>query len=226
MSYNPRVHSSEGRVSRRPLPVPQAGRKHSTIAAKQGIIGVHTVDLNNRVTTMSGWRIPYFSGDQFEVYYELLCARNSLGMVKHPSKDRCVRVLGGHLFVTSDGEINTVLTNQVCSLKSGTAYELASSGDSDVEMLVIQAKDYEKDLEKITEPNSKNSTPVVSVVERVVTPKTNSEAAKIEAERIKSLRAERNNPVPKRPRRQPLPGQQVEGINPRPVGAGGFGGDE
>jgi mannose-6-phosphate isomerase-like protein (cupin superfamily) len=224
MSYNPKIHSDEKKNNKLRLAIdPRAGIKHSSIAAKHGVIGVCTTDLNKRVTTASGWRIPYVSGKQFEVYYELLCARNSMGMVNHPTKDRCIRVLAGQLFVTSKSEIQTVLANQVCFLESGVSYELSSSGDSDVELLVIQEFDYEEDLEHITEPSVGNSKAILSVFEREVIPRSKSDAAIKEAERINTIRAERAAGPNRPPKRPPLPGQTMQGVNPRPIGAGGFG---
>jgi hypothetical protein len=142
--------------------------------------------------------------------------------------------------VTNEGQINRVLMNQVCSFPHGNEYEFASSGDSDVEILVIQENDYESGLEHITESatNAQAVSPFIDVTPAL--PRISSEKAEAEAARIKEERAaiERNkgrrSPVPKkvdevlptaasRPGgRPPLPGQQVIGVNPRPVGAGGF----
>lgn len=241
MSYNPRVHAvgaTPYRKARRGF-VTGVGIKHSAITSKHGPVGVSPVDVASRVATLSGWRIPYFSGDKFEIYYELLCARNSTGRIKHLTKDRCIRVLSGQLFVTNEGIVDQVLMNQVCSFPQGNEYEFASSGDSDVEILVIQEKDYELDLEHITEAsvNAKAVSPFVDVVPTVS--RTSSEKAEIEAARLREERIvrERNKgrriPVPKKVNevlsaaiapsgRPPLPGQQIVGVNPKPIGAAGF----
>lgn len=231
MSFNPKVHAAGSQPYRKARRVfdPRAGVKHSAITGKHGPVGVSPVDAANRVNTPSGWRIPYFAGDTFEVYYELICARNATGFLKHSTKDRVIRVLAGQLFVTSDGKIDSVLTNQVCSFPHGSEYEYASSGDSDVEILVIQGKDYEVDVEHVTVTSAINSQPAYpaaatkSVLPRVATDRAAAEASRLSEERaVRERNRNSRTPVPKRP---PLAGQQVVGVNPRPVGAGGFGGE-
>jgi hypothetical protein len=151
--------------------------------------------------------------------------RNATGLVRHETKDRCIRVLGGQLFVTSNGETTKVVTNQVCSLQHGTEYELASSGDNDVEMLVVQGEGYEEDLVHISEATTGNAIPAMRQTYSLGTrSRASTERAQQTAEQLKSerdtLMRTRVSPVPKRP---PLPGQMVMGANPRPIGAGGFG---
>jgi mannose-6-phosphate isomerase-like protein (cupin superfamily) len=244
MSYNPRVHTAGGPVSRKPRRIfdPRAGIKHSTLVNKRGPVGASAADAMNRVATPSGWRILYFEGDTFEVYYELLCARNASGILRHPTKDRVVRVLAGQLFITSNGNIESVLLNQVCSLPSNTEYELASSGDSDVELFIIQGRDYETDVERLTAASATNGrssfipSKIAPEVARVSADKAELEAARIRDERmVQERRKHQRSPVPKKlnealpgsatpPSQQPpLPGQQVVGVNLRPMGARGFG---
>jgi len=226
MSYNPRVHGSDRRRKTRPAIDPRAGVKHSTTVGKHGPVGVSPVDVSNRVATPNGWRIPYYSGDTIEVYYELLCARNSTGLIKHEKKDRIIRVLAGQLFVTHDGVIESVLTNQVCSFPHGTEYAIASPGDSDVELFVTQDKDYESELEHVTAADAINAEAVYPFEEsHSGLSRVSPEKAAIEAGKRREARDQVRSgkkPVPRRPN---LPGQQVAGFNPRPIGAGGFGDD-
>ena len=242
MGYNPRIHGTGEHAGRkRPRHFdPRAGARHTTVVGQRGPVGISPVDIQNKVSTSSGWRISYYEGDTFEVYYELICARNSIGRVKHPSKDRCVRVLSGKLFIVSDGKIDSAVANQVCSFPKNVEYEFASSGESDVEILVIQESGYAKDLEQITPSEAVNSHAVTPFLDHQPSlPKVSSERAEAEAARLREARMTKNrekrqrSPVPKRvndttpvatmPTNRPaLTGQQVVGVNPRPIGAGGF----
>lgn len=242
MGYNPRIHGTGEHAGRkRPKHFdPRAGMRHTTVVGQRGPVGISPVDVQNKVATSSGWRISYFEGESFEVYYELLCARNSIGRVKHPSKDRCVRIISGKLFINSNGKIDSAIANQVCSFPKNVEYEFASSGDSDVELLVIQEAGYAKDLEQITPSEAVNSHAASPFIERQPSsPRIPSERAEAEAVRLREARMTKNrekrqrSPVPKRvnettpvaitPTNQPLlPGQQLVGVNPRPIGAGGF----
>lgn len=250
MSYNPRVHVVGERRARRPQRVVDprlVGTRHSDLTRRNGPVGVSHVDIQNKIATTTGWRIPYFSGDTFEVYYELICARNASGKLRHETMDRCVRVLAGQLFITHGGQITNVLTNQVCSIPHGEEYEIASSGDSDVEILVIQGRDYEKDLIHITEPEAVSNKAVAPFIEsapttsRIDPAKAEQAALRLQEERAARERNKnKRSPVPKRANeislpgsspaansapggRIPLAGQQIVGVNPRPLGAAGFG---
>jgi hypothetical protein len=242
--YNPKRHGPQARDNcKRRAADPRSGIRHSDIMGRRGPIAISSVDVQNRVATPSGWRIPYFSGDTFETYYEIICARNSSGKVKHETKDRCVRVLAGQLFVTIDGQVKSVLANQTCAFVHGFEYEYASPGDSDVEVLVCQGSEYEKDLIQITESGMTNkSTSLFAdtspLPPRVPTVRSEQTAARMREERVERDRLKgKRSPVPKklsevtpgtalaqtRPGgRDPFPGQQVVGVSPRPVGMGGF----
>jgi len=225
MPYNPAVHGPNATShQKRPRAIDhRAGRRHSDIVSSRVPVVVHVSDLVNRKALSSGWRIDYHMGE-FEVYYELLCARNSTGTIKHESKERCVRVLSGKMFVTMGGEVISVNTNQVCVFLPGMEYELASSGDSDVELLVSQSGGYEEGLIHITESSATNSRPLSRHLPSEPTAtnaRVSPDRAVAAAEQIRAGRTERRvKPVP---RRASLPGQVIQGVNPRPVGAAGAG---
>lgn len=251
MSYNPGVHAvgphPSRKQQRRYVDPRVVGTRHSELVGVHGPVGVSQVDLRNKVSTSSGWRVPYFSGEDFEVFYELICTRNATGKLCHKTLDRCVRVLSGQLFITHEGEVTTVLMNQVCTFTRGSEYELASPGDSDVELLIIQGKDYDTDLIHITEPGAINDRAAApfhessTTLSRVTTEKAEQAATRLLEERAaKERNRNKRSPVPKRANevampgsspqaqsmpggRAPLAGQQVVGVNPRPLGAHGFG---
>lgn len=240
MSYNPNIHGPQGRhvARRRPLD-PHAGRKHSDIVRGMGPRGMNVEDVRNREVTPHGWRIPYFVGEEFEMYYEYLCASNGTGVIRSEEHDRCVRVLAGMIFITKDQEIHTLHTGQAAALEKGTEYELATSGDTDAELLVCQGPKYEDSLERISQPTANNTRQINIPKEapprdaRVNAEQSKKIAKQMQAEREDRIR--KRQPVPKKtvtnelgeevpaPRGSaPLPGQAVTGVNPKPVGAGGY----
>jgi mannose-6-phosphate isomerase-like protein (cupin superfamily) len=241
MSYNPNLHLKSQNNRRPRVPDLACRQRNQTNFKRTSQVSVNLDDMSKKVTTLSGWKIPYSTGEQFEVYYELLCANNSTGMLKHETKDRCIRILSGKLFINVEGEISSFFANQVCNLNKGMSYELASSGDSDVEMLVIQTFGYDKDVKHLTQASAISSIQTTvseqAVPERqLVRPSRDRSliAAKIkQEEQLKRMDPDSiDSSVPGMPRRKvgrpqrpPLAAQQVEGVNLRPMGAAGFGDD-
>jgi len=226
MSYNPNRIANAGTQHRKPRHLdPYAGRKHSQIVSRSGPSSVRFSDFNNRKDTPHGWCIPAFNGKDFEVEYQFMCARNSTGRVRHPTKDRCIRVLAGQLFVIINDETVTVAPNQSFAIEAGVEYVMATSGTGDAEMLVCQGAGYESDLEHLGPAEALNTVPVAGqVLPEVLPPHAHREdsmahqQAAAQAAATAERRAKRT-PVKGRP---PLPGQQVDGVNPRPAGAAGF----
>lgn len=235
MSYNPAIHGKQ-KLARQKRIDPHAGKKHSDIMRSMGPRGTNIEDIRNRQATPHGWRILYFQGSEFEMYYEYLCARNGTGVIKNLEHDRCLRVLNGMLYVTSGGKIETLYAGQACALPKGTEYELATSGDTDVELLICQGPNYEETCEHITQATQTN--PVMATVPKEAPSRdsrVSSEKAKKQAMLIKAAREKRRQPIPKKTvtnelgeevpapaGKAPLPGQTVTGVNPNPVGAGGY----
>jgi mannose-6-phosphate isomerase-like protein (cupin superfamily) len=186
------------------------------------------VDLSNKEITPDGWRIPIFSGSDFDVSYRYLCARNSSGQVKHETKDRVVRVLAGRLFVMVDGETQELNANQSIALERGVVHEIATSGTEDAELILCQSHDYEKDLQQIVSSSAVTSAKMSPVPTAAPQISRRSESKALEqAAQLGAVR-EVNRKAARTPfqGRAPLAGQQVSGLNPRPAGPGGFGGPE
>jgi len=242
MSYNPAVHGKGGKkaAAKRRQTDPRAGKRHSDYTRGHGPRGMNLEDMRNRQSTPHGWRILYFEGDQFEVYYEYFCARNGTGVIKSEDHDRVVRVLAGSLFVTRDTEIIALQNGQAMAFAKGEEYELSTSVDTDAELLVCQGPKYLDSIENLTNPLS-NAVAVLPSpnaapprTERVDPSKAKEQAEKMKAERI--AQRDKRNPVPGKKvqnelgedvpppshRRAPLPGQTVTGASPMPVGAGGY----
>jgi hypothetical protein len=140
------------------------------------------------------------------------------------------------VFVTSDGKIETLYAGQARVLAKGEEYELATSGDADAELLVCQGPDYEATCEHITQATQTNPVMTHSPKEAPSRDsRVDPEKAKKQAKMIKAARDKRRQPVPKKTVTNemgeevpapsgtaPLAGQSVVGINPKPVGAGGY----
>lgn len=226
MSFNPK-RLETGHVHRVRRQDPHAGRRHSEIMSRSGPKASSLVDMSRKELTPDGWRIPIFSGPDFEVSYHYVCARNSTGQVLHESKDRVVRVLAGRLFVNINGNIQQMGSTQSIALGRGVVYEMATSGTEDAELIICQGHDYNKDLKQVSAPGSVNTIAMAAepheapqVVRRPES-KAQQQAAQIGAER----EAKRKTARTPFQGRAPLPGQQMTGINPRPMGASGFGED-
>lgn len=226
MPYNPRrLEGNPRRVRRQD---PHAGRKHSDVVGRGGPRATSLVDMSRKENTADGWVIPIFSGPDFDVFYRYICAKNNSGQLKHETKDQVVRVLAGRLYVmVNGGSAQELVSTQSIALGRGVAYEVATSGTEDAELIVCQGHDYSKDVEHITMPGS------VTAIQKAASPvfapqivrRSESQAyhqAEIIGAAKESARKTARTPYHGR---APLAGQQVVGLNPRPIGAGGFGED-
>ncbi len=233
MSYNPA--RAQGRSvtavakARQRVPPPGSGMRHSQIAQREGPRGVNVMDIRSREETARGWRVVTFRGDEFEMVYEYICARNHTGLIKHETQDRCLRVLSGQIFLTMGEETVQVQTNQGYALLKGKEYALATAGSSDAEVLFCQGPDYDKTLVQISEPQKISATAVDPEPKAAPHREPRSSQASIQAAQIEAQRAEREKirrtPVGKKDR-APHASQVVTGVSPRPVGAGGYANDD
>jgi len=227
MSFNPNRVASTGGVARKQRSYnPHAGVRRSQIASRSGP-SVRFTDYANRKDTAYGWCISIFSGKDFEVEFQFMCSRNASGRLCHPTKDRCIRVISGRLFVLVGEETTPVDAHQAFTVEAGVEYMLATSGTGDVEILVCQSANYEKDLNHVTPPEAVNVVANMGPVrpDSETRPHRDGSMAQQQAAQIAEERAQKRSGRTPVKGRAPLPGQQVVGVNPRPVGAGGFGGE-
>lgn len=226
MSFNPARMNGLSNGKARPQPNPHAGLKHSQIARSSGVQSVTVEDVRSRQDMAHGWKIPIFKGSAFEVEFQYMLSRNATGQMCHPTKDRCIRVLSGSLFVAVGDEPTMLRQHQSMTLTAGVKYMLATSGNIDAELLICQGTDYESDLQHLTPPEAQRVDHEVidRMIQKVATPVAHERRADSmahqQAEEMAAKRAARRTPMNKA--RAPLPGQTVEGVNPRPVGAGGY----
>lgn len=235
MSYNPaRVDPQvRQRQAQQRRMNPHAGVKHSTIVGRDGPRGINVADIRNRQSTERGWRVLTFKGEDFEMVYEYICARNSTGQIKNEEQDRCLRVLAGMVYITIDGQANEIQTGQGFAIPKGMVYELATTGTTDAEVLFCQGPDYEKNIEQVSKAVKTNTVNVVPEPKAAPVrtprrkPQAQAAAEKIEAERARRAAKKRQAAEPGTPKdeRPPLATQQVVGVNPSPVGAGGYADD-
>ncbi len=107
MSFNPARAAGKDLRRKNRVRNPHAGIKQSTILAKQGSKMVLTSESQKRESTASGWKITEFKGKTFEVVFYYICARNSTGIIKNEKYDRSIRVLAGHVYLTTTGHTPT-----------------------------------------------------------------------------------------------------------------------
>lgn len=220
MSHNPnRVAGNNGvrRVVRRYDP--SLGHRRARGGGPQGI---DLADLQKREATGRGWRVVAFKGDEFEVIYEMIAARNATGVIKHEEADRLVRVLRGQLYATMDGTIVTIRSGQFLELPKGTTYELSSEVADDVEVLFCQGAGYEEGVEVVRETDTSNPIPKTTPdPERKPVPKRKSAGkAMAAAEKAAAERKRRQEDriIAQKSPPTTLVGQNEPGANLRPMG--------
>lgn len=250
MSYNPDVHgagASKNRGRRQRRLDPRAGVKASDIRARYGPQAATIDDVRNKINTDRGWRVDIHKGDTFEMVYEFICARNSTGIIRNDEHDRAIRVLGGEIYLTLDNEIVPLKAGDSYSIDAGTEYQIATSGSFDSEVIFCQGPDYEETLEQVSPPEAVNATMHLPLPREQgpAQPRVSGEQAQLQAQ-IQQFHRQRREAARRQsagrpqsssdgattagdvrrtppPSRAPLSGQQVQGVNPRPVGAGGYG---
>jgi hypothetical protein len=226
MSYNP--FRGQKAPKRRPPNARSGGKKHSTIVARSGPQAISMVEMQNRQASPHGWFVPHFLGSEFEVVYHYFCAKNDTGELRNDKQDRSVRVIAGQIFVMLSGNQDPVVLNahQTFSLEKGVTYRLATSGTVDAELLFCQGAGYEASVEHVSAPGSLNQHQAFRPAEPSnEVPRRSPEVIKQHAEVAAKLQTEkqaaRKAPV-RKPIRAPLSGQTVIGVNPKPIGVGGY----
>lgn len=160
---NPNADRNKRGRKRRPVDV-HAGVKHSDIMKRAGLGG--TVPLEDRRQESYGFSAAVFNAENFTVRSAVIGAGNNLGLGVNPEADRVFRVQRGVLFayVVTDTIIDQdsgeesyqqdILQVQEGSLfraPRGMKYAVASSGTADVEVLIIEDKDYDKTWQPLGE---------------------------------------------------------------------------
>ncbi len=109
--------------------------------------------------------IPGHSGSVIETYCEVFLPGTASGLLKHPKKDRVVRVLSGGGFVILDDGKNDPIDKRIqpgdeIILKAGVAYRFATTSDQPLELHVAQESKYTARMEVLEESGAtKDVTP-------------------------------------------------------------------
>jgi hypothetical protein len=218
MSFNP-TRLAKGQLKQQRRIIPNSGIKRSQLMKIEGPQFIKFSEWNKKQEITGGWKIPYFNGN-FECFYQLICARNSTGKVVNKKKDKFIKVLNGLIYILiEDKTIELVAGNQI-GLEKNQSYTLATSGSSDVELLVCQDKDYDKTTEILEQTDKLNNMPKgMELKESISIERRGNEKAKQQAEMIASQKTQRDVVRNQRRVNQPigLPGQNVQGVNPRPI---------
>ena len=244
MSHNPMRQKHTAKRQRRLDP--RAGVKASDIRARYGPQAATVEDVRNKTNTPRGWRVMIHKGDAFEMVYEFICSRNATGIIVNHDHDRAVRVLGGEIYLTLEENIIPLRAGESYSLEAGLEYQLATSGSFDAEVMFCQGPDYEETLEQLSEPQALNASMNMPLPRETgpAQPRVDGSQAMLQAQ-IQQFHRQRRMADQNRsagrpsssadgattagdvrrtppPSRAPLPGQQMIGTNPRPIGSGGF----
>lgn len=233
---------------------PHAGIKHSDIMRRQGL-GV-TVPMASRTMTPHGLAATLMESEAFVVRSEVIAAGNSLGRGLNSKQDRLMIVRVGSLFVETTDEVSQqaimhrLQTGAHVKLTKGLIHKIATSGTEDAEVLFVEEPGYQEGFEYIERPELKGMH-----AEAVLAGHTPDAATQITARRHDQTvaKSQATQAAVKRGRRRvartaagPTPASSgqaagsaigrnastnpnsgnVEGVNPQPMGAGAYGGEE
>jgi len=132
---------------------PKTLKKHSQIVKRQTR---NVVVLGQKEKTSTGFIIPGHKGKAFETYFETLLAGTASDMVRHPTKDRVIRVVSGDGFVILDDGINARIDKRIQAgdeliLKAGVAYRFTTTSNQNLELYVSQEAKYFSRLKMVEE---------------------------------------------------------------------------
>lgn len=158
MSYNPDRQRAGTRLSQKVRRLdPRAGVKVSDIIKQRGPQAATLNDIQHKQNTLRGWKVVIHEGDQFEMVYEYICARNASGLIRHNSLDRALRVLAGELYITVGDEVAVLKSGDSYSLPAKLEYQFGTSGSFDTEVMFCQGPKYEDTLEQLVDSEATNA---------------------------------------------------------------------
>lgn len=236
MSYNPARASGKSNKKQRRFD-PHAGTKHSDILRRKGV-GFDATSAQ-RENTRHGFTSPVCSFEGFVQRYVCLFAGNNTGVGVNSEGDRSIRVMTGVLYVTSIskiketdeegevtirdvGEIKEYAPGYTVSLKRGTRYSLASSGTTNVEMLITETPGYQdtwKEIEGAVVAPQEDIILVAPRTSQTRRPRGESKA-KLAALKMsgKKVDLQANAETRRRTSGENVNSSAVVGVNPRPSG--------
>jgi len=224
---------------------PHAGTKHSDIMRRQGL-GL-TVPLTDRVTTATGIASTLMQTERFVVRSEVIGAGNNLGLGANPTQDRLIICRAGSLFVQlmDDGSstYHRLQSGAHLRLLKGTTYRICATGTEDAEVLFIEDPGYAQNFVFIEVPETRG---LGNSVLTAMTPDTRPPEGQRRADQSVAKAVVRTRRRPTRTAAAATPASQagtrtvtgatvvgrnaasnpnsanVIGVNPRPMGAGGY----
>jgi hypothetical protein len=229
MSYNPvrarNFHKPDSRPRRKQEV--GGGTRHTDIARREGI--QTPLDTTGPKTQLvHGTSQEVFSGEYFDVRYELVYGGAASQFGSSEEGERCIKVLSGHLYVTTEDSSGfrvgkTLQKGASISFAKGVKYSYATS-TSECELYIIESKQYKwSQLEPgITNPSIKQA-PI-----RALPPERNTDPVRQQAlKKAQDVAAKRKGRPPKT--KKPLATEvatQVIGVNLAPMGPGAFDSDD
>ncbi len=134
--------------------------------------------MGKKEPTPTGFIIQGHTSKGFETYFETLLPGTTTDLIKHPKKDRVVRIIAGNGFVSMDDGADVVISDKKIQpgdeivFKAGVAHRLATTSDQSLEFYVIQDIKYGPRLEVLKKSNT-----IVEMTDGILHPNTRTEAS-------------------------------------------------
>jgi hypothetical protein len=229
MSYNPHLSANFYKTTQpRHAPDFRAGTTHGEIMKRHGIGS--TLPNQNRVNTATGIAVELFSGP-FVVRSELMSAGNSSGKIVNSKKDRVILVQKGTLCVLVNKEEipRQIKAGNVFVAKKKEEYEIATLGNTDVELVFIEEPDYASNVKVLSEGNVRamDTSSLMSGLEETTPPRvrtsdqSKSLEASLEIAKVRNSKKENTHKTINILVDSPN-SDAVLGISPKPLGPGAF----
>lgn len=236
MSYNPSRTSGNRRRKERARN-PHAGVKHSDIIRRRGV--GFDAPTANREDTRHGFSSEAFSCDTFTQRYSCIFAGNNTGVGYTDSGDRSVRVVAGTLFVTiinkvkstdengstsvkDVADIQSFTAGHVVNLRAGTKYSLASTGTTNVELIITESAGYNDNWKELEDATVGTPKAVTFVPPSTATPRRprGQSKAHLQARQIGGQKGNVASAAESRRKSvaNNINSSTVAGVNPRPSG--------
>lgn len=99
----------------------------------------------DRTTTKFGYTARGYSGNNFEIVYDVMSANAATPSYYHPKKDRVIRVLAGTGMFHSEGKSTKINIGDDITVLAGTRYHISS--ETALYLMIVQPSKFSAHLE-------------------------------------------------------------------------------
>ncbi len=137
---------------------PRQIKKHSSIVQKRSANNI--VVQGTQEETDIGYIIPGFKGKSFETFWEVILDGNATALVRHPAKEKVIRVISGvgYAILNKEDKEGKPVVEEIklnagdeVVLEPGVAYRITAT-NVPLEFFGIQAEKYDKRLHVVEPP--------------------------------------------------------------------------